>query len=131
MPLAICSSLDTSKLALIPFMIRDDLITDARLQGALTNSPVRLSHYMGIWRGFLAAGEAVCFGLDSIKIPYRTFASGIFAFYLIGIIICIFLVYKHVEATCYFKEGEHGAVVPNYILEKMESKEYADSQLDT
>lgn len=92
--------------------------TDDIQQGALTNSPVRLSHYMGVWRGFLAAGEAICFSVDSVKIPYRTFAGGILTVYSMGIVVLFFLTATQVEETCYFKEGEQGVVVPNYIREK-------------
>jgi hypothetical protein len=56
--------------------------------GAITNSPQKLTHYVGVFRGTLGAGEAIVFGLDSIKIPYMAEAGGILLFYLIG--ICVF-----------------------------------------
>jgi hypothetical protein len=37
--------------------------------GALTNDPVKSAHYAGAFRGCLGAGEAICFGVDSIAVP--------------------------------------------------------------
>ena len=91
--------------------------------GALTNSPVKLTHYMGVWRGVLAAGEALCFGLDAAKIPYVEFAGAILTCYSVGIVVLYWLSLRHVEQTCYFLDGEEGAVIPNYIVE--EKKEWS------
>ncbi|KAH6658540.1 hypothetical protein BKA67DRAFT_533691 [Truncatella angustata] len=43
-----------------------------------------IGHYMGVQRGFLAAGEAICFGVDAAKISYAAFSGAIFAFYFVG-----------------------------------------------
>ncbi|KAK5116713.1 hypothetical protein LTR62_007387 [Meristemomyces frigidus] len=86
--------------------------------GALTNSPVTLAHYAGVFRGVLGAGEAICFGLDSIRIPYVDEAGGIFAFYCLGIVAFYYLAWYHIEDSNYFKSGEEGAVVPNHILQE-------------
>ncbi|ORY64795.1 uncharacterized protein BCR38DRAFT_431019 [Pseudomassariella vexata] len=81
------------------------------LIGALTMSPDKLSHYMGAQRGFLAAGEAVCFGVDSIKIPYVTFASAIFDFYLVGIFALAYLCIYYVTEKNDSLENEHDMAV--------------------
>ncbi|KAH8664353.1 hypothetical protein BX600DRAFT_550406 [Xylariales sp. PMI_506] len=73
--------------------------------GALSVPPEQLSHYMGIQRGFLAAGEALCFGADSAKIPYMAFAIVIFALYAVGIIILAYLGAYHVTEP----EAEKGS----------------------
>ncbi|KAI8931951.1 hypothetical protein NX059_010851 [Plenodomus lindquistii] len=84
--------------------------------GALTNSPQKLTHYVGIFRGVLGAGEAICFGLDSIKIPFIAEAGGILLFYVIGIASFYYLGVYHIKDTNY-DHAEEGAVVPNHILE--------------
>lgn len=53
--------------------------------GALGLPPEKLSHYMGVQRGFLAAGEAICFGVDAAGIPYIAFSGLIFGFYAAAI----------------------------------------------
>jgi hypothetical protein len=84
--------------------------------GALTNSPEKLIHYVGVFRGVLGAGEAIIFGLDSIKIPYIAEAGGILLFYVIGICVFYYLGFYHIKDTNY-NHVEEGAVVPNHILE--------------
>ncbi|KAF7539178.1 hypothetical protein G7054_g2360 [Neopestalotiopsis clavispora] len=51
----------------------------------------KISHYMGVQRGFLAAGEAICFGVDAAKISYVAFAGAIFAFYAVGIAVLAYM----------------------------------------
>lgn len=53
--------------------------------GALGLPPEKLSHYMGVQRGFLAAGEAIYFGADAARIPYVAFSGAVFGFYAAGI----------------------------------------------
>lgn len=53
--------------------------------GALDLPSEKLSHYMGVQRGFLAAGEAICFGADAARIPYGAFSGAIFGFYAAAI----------------------------------------------
>lgn len=84
--------------------------------GALTNSPQKLTHYVGVFRGVLGAGEAICFGLDSIKIPFIAEAGGILLFYVMGFCVFYYLGVYHIKDTNYDHE-EEGAVVPNHILE--------------
>ena len=84
--------------------------------GALTNSPQKLTHYVGIFRGVLGAGEAICFGLDSIKIPFTAEAGGILLFYVIGIGAFYYLGIYHIKDTNY-DHAEEGAIVPNHVLE--------------
>ena len=64
----------------------------------------------------LGAGEAVCFGLDSIKIPFLAEAGGVLLFYLVGIASFYYLGIYHVKDTNYDLR-EEGAVVPNHVLE--------------
>ncbi|KAF2873894.1 hypothetical protein BDV95DRAFT_356346 [Massariosphaeria phaeospora] len=84
--------------------------------GAITNSPQKLTHYVGVFRGVLGGGEAVCFGLDSIKIPYLAESGGILLFYILGISSFYYLGIYHIKDTNYDHE-EQGAVIPNHILE--------------
>ncbi|KAF2727326.1 hypothetical protein EJ04DRAFT_505881 [Polyplosphaeria fusca] len=83
--------------------------------GALTNSPQKLTHYVGVFRGVLGAGEAVCFGLDSIKIPFISEAGGVLLFYSVGIAAFYYLGVRHVKDTNYDRQ-EVGVVVPNHVL---------------
>lgn len=71
-----------------------------------------------MFRGVLGAGEAICFGLDSIKIPFLAEAGGILLFYAIGICSFYYLGIYHIKDTNY-DHREEGAVVPNHILEGM------------
>lgn len=71
---------------------------------------------MGVFRGVLGAGEAICFGLDSIKIPFIAEAGGILLFYVIGICVFYYLGIYHIKDTNY-DQVEEGAVVPNHILQ--------------
>jgi len=82
--------------------------------GTLTNDPIKSSHYTGGFRACLAAGESVLFGLDSLKIPYIKEAGIIFAFYLAGICIYMYMAFFVVEETKYFQE--ENVVVPIHIL---------------
>lgn len=84
--------------------------------GAITNSPQKLTHYVGVFRGVLGAGEAVCFGLDSIKIPFLAESGGILLFYVLGICSFYYLGIYHIKDTNY-DHREEGAVIPNHILE--------------
>lgn len=84
--------------------------------GAITNSPQKLTHYVGVFRGVLGAGEAVCFGLDSIKIPFIAEAGGTLLFYTIGVASFYYLGIYHIKDTNY-DHHEEGAIVPNHILE--------------
>ncbi|KAI1848639.1 hypothetical protein JX266_005498 [Neoarthrinium moseri] len=59
--------------------------------GALDIPPGKLSHYMGVQRGFLAAGEAICFGVDAARISYVVFSGAIFAFYAAGIAVLFYI----------------------------------------
>lgn len=84
--------------------------------GALTNSPKTLTYYAGVFRGVLGAGEEICFGPDSIPIPFIEEAGGLFAFYGVGILVFYYLCLIHINETNYFKDGEDGVIVPNHVL---------------
>ena len=79
---------------------------------------MKLAHYAGVFRGVLGAGEAICFGLDSIEIPFIKEAGGVFAFYATGVMVFYYLAWYHIDDSNYFKKGEIGAVVPNHILKE-------------
>lgn len=69
-----------------------------------------------MFRGVLGAGEAVCFGLDSIRIPFLAEAGGILLFYVLGIVGLAYLGWYRISDTNYDRR-EEGAVVPNHVLE--------------
>ncbi|KAI7788259.1 hypothetical protein LA080_012326 [Diaporthe eres] len=95
--------------------------------GAITNSPQKLTHYVGVFRGVLGAGEAICFGLDSIKIPFIAEAGGILLFYAIGICSFYYLGIYHIKDTNY-DHREEGAVIPNHVLEGMHVRDVPGAQ---
>lgn len=84
--------------------------------GALTNNPIKLAHYAGVYRGVMGAGEAIWFGVDSLKVPFVKEAGVIFAVYAAGVGVYYYLGATQIDDSNYFKEGEEGAVVPNHIL---------------
>lgn len=65
--------------------------------GSMDVPPESISHYMGVQRGFLAAGEAICFGVDAVGVSYVAFASAIFAFYALGIVALIYMGAYHLK----------------------------------
>lgn len=81
-----------------------------------------------MFRGVLGAGEAICFGLDSIKIPFLAEAGGILLFYAIGICSFYYLGIYHIKDTNY-DHREEGAVVPNHILEGMHVMDVPSAQV--
>ncbi|KAL1873275.1 hypothetical protein Plec18167_006324 [Paecilomyces lecythidis] len=85
--------------------------------GTLTNSPRKSANYAGVFRGFLGAGEAICFGVDSISVPYIKEAGVIFCFYATGVLVFTYLATFHISDTEYFT-GEEGVVVPKHVLEE-------------
>ncbi|KAJ5613178.1 hypothetical protein N7510_006372 [Penicillium lagena] len=85
--------------------------------GALSNDPLKAANYSGIWRGVLAAGEAIIFGADSTLIPFEREAGVLFALYATGILIFAYLAYFHIQDTLYFTEDR--VVVPNHIIEEI------------
>ncbi|RDW72225.1 hypothetical protein BP5796_08259 [Coleophoma crateriformis] len=85
--------------------------------GCFTNSPRKAANYAGVFRGFLGAGEAICFGLDSISIPYIKEAGGIFAFYTTGVLVFLYMAAYHIGETKYFS-GEEDVVIPQHVLDE-------------
>lgn len=65
----------------------------------------------------MAAGEAICFGLDSTAVPYVKEAGVIFAFYSSGVLVFCYLAAFHITETEYFS-GEDGVVVPEHVLKE-------------
>ncbi|KAF2112537.1 hypothetical protein BDV96DRAFT_601941 [Lophiotrema nucula] len=85
--------------------------------GCFSNSPRKAANYAGVFRGFLGAGEAICFGVDSIAVPYIKEAAVIFAFYTAGVFIFLYLALFHISETEYFKH-EEGVVIPKHVIEE-------------
>lgn len=90
----------------------------------VTNVPVK-----GVYRSFLAAGEAICFGVDSIGFAYVKEAGIIFAFYALGVIVFIYLAAFHITETEYFA-GEEGVVIPKHVVEENLEKA-TDAHIET
>jgi hypothetical protein len=70
-----------------------------------------------VFRGFLGAGEAICFGVDSIAVPFVKEAGVIFAFYATGIMVFAYLGAFHIKETQYFTH-EADVVIPKHVLEE-------------
>lgn len=70
-----------------------------------------------MFRGFLGAGEAICFGVDSIAVPYMKEAAVIFTFYTTGVLVFAYLAVYHIRETEYFN-GEDDVVIPKHVLEE-------------
>ena len=77
----------------------------------------QLTAFQGVFRGFLGAGEAICFGVDSIAVPYMKEAAVIFAFYTAGVFIFLYLAWFHISETEYFSH-EEGVVIPKHVIEE-------------
>lgn len=71
----------------------------------------------GVFRGFLGAGEAINFGLDSIAVPYVKESGVIFAFYTTGVLIFLYLGAFHITETEYFNH-EEDVVIPKHVLQE-------------
>lgn len=69
----------------------------------------------------MGAGEAICFGLDSIAVPYIKEAAVIFTFYTTGIIVFGYLAAFHIRETEYFN-GEEDVVIPKHVLEEHQAQ---------
>ncbi|KAJ5979915.1 hypothetical protein N7481_007213 [Penicillium waksmanii] len=70
---------------------------------------------LGVFRGFLGAGEAICFGVDSLKVPFMKEAAVIFTFYTTGVLIFTYIATFHIKDTEYFN-GEDDVVIPKHVL---------------
>ncbi|KAJ5376292.1 hypothetical protein N7509_013178 [Penicillium cosmopolitanum] len=70
---------------------------------------------LGVFRGFLGAGEAICFGVDSLKVPFMKEAAVIFTFYTSGVLIFTYIATFHIKDTEYFN-GEDDVVIPKHVL---------------
>lgn len=102
-------------------------VSNPRLEPTVLVPRCTLTHLKGVFRGFLGAGEAICFGLDSISVPYIKEAGVIFCFYATGILVFAYLAGCHIQETEYFT-GEEGVVVPKHVLAKhaLEMEEKTD-----
>lgn len=81
--------------------------------GCFTNNPRVAANYAGVFRGFMAAGEAICFGMDSIAIPFVDEAGAIFAFYAAGVLGMVYLAAFQIRETKYFEEAE--VTIPKHV----------------
>lgn len=86
--------------------------------GCFTNNPRNAANNAGVFRGFMAAGEAVTFGIDSAGTKYVIEASSIFAFYVAGMIAMLYLALYEIDDTKYFKEKE--VTIPVHVVEEHE-----------
>lgn len=68
-----------------------------------------------MFRGFLGAGEAICFGVDSVMVPFMKEAAVIFTFYTSGVLIFTYIAAFHIKDTEYFN-GEEDVVIPKHVL---------------
>ena len=66
----------------------------------------------------MAAGEAICFGFDSVAVPYVKEAGVIFAFYATGVLVFCYLAAFHITETQYHLAGEDGVVIPKHVMEE-------------
>ncbi|CAK7199566.1 hypothetical protein SEUCBS139899_002247 [Sporothrix eucalyptigena] len=85
----------------------------------MTNSPRTSANYAGVYRSFLAAGEAIIFGIDSAGVSFLSMAAILFAFYTAGVLIFLYLALFHITETQYFA-GEDDVVIPQHVLEAHE-----------
>ncbi|EXJ79501.1 hypothetical protein A1O1_08765 [Capronia coronata CBS 617.96] len=83
----------------------------------MTNSPAKAANYAGVYRGVMASGEAIFFGLDSIAIPFVKEAGVLFTFYTVGLMVFIYLGAFHITETQYLV-GEEGVVIPIHFVEE-------------
>lgn len=66
----------------------------------------------------MAAGEAICFGVDSIAVPYIKEAGVLFAFYAAGVLVFVYFAAFHISPTEYLT-GEEGVVIPKHVVEEL------------
>ncbi|EXJ91481.1 hypothetical protein A1O3_00029 [Capronia epimyces CBS 606.96] len=85
---------------------------------SMTNSPRTASNYAGAFRTFMAGGEAICFGVDSIGVPFIKEAGVLFAFYFSGLLIFTYFAAYHITPTQYLV-GEEGVVIPVHVVEEL------------
>lgn len=86
--------------------------------GCFTNNPRHAANNAGVFRGFLAAGEAVAFGVDSRKTPYVIESGIILGFYTLGFALMCYLAFFVIEDTKYFQEEE--VTIPEHVRQEHE-----------
>lgn len=77
----------------------------------------KLTKFKGVFRGALGAGEAICFGVDSIAVPFIKEAGVIFAFYATGVMVFYYLALTQIKETECFN-GEDDVVILKHVLEE-------------
>ncbi|EXJ85257.1 hypothetical protein A1O3_05932 [Capronia epimyces CBS 606.96] len=81
--------------------------------GCFTNNPRKAANNAGIFRAFLAVGEAVSFAVDSRKTKYVIEAGLILAFYAVGLLLMGYLAVFHIGESKYFQEEE--VTIPEHV----------------
>lgn len=89
--------------------------------GCFTNNPRRAANNAGVFRGFLAAGEAVAFGVDSRKTAYVIESGIILGFYALGFVLMGYLAVFVIQDTRYFQEEE--VTIPKHIRDENEKSD--------
>ncbi|KIW90758.1 uncharacterized protein Z519_08541 [Cladophialophora bantiana CBS 173.52] len=84
--------------------------------GCFTNNPRVAANNAGVFRGFMAAGEAIDFGVDSMGVPFLKESGALFAFYTAGVIAMGYLALFHIDETKYFTEEE--VTIPKHVQEE-------------
>lgn len=81
--------------------------------GCLTNNPRLAANNAGVFRGIMAAGEAVTFGLDSRGVPFKIEAGLILGFYALAFFTMGYLALFVLEDSKYFQEEE--VTIPEHV----------------
>lgn len=88
--------------------------------GCFTNQPRMAANNAGVFRGFLAVGEAIAFGVDSRKVAYIIEAGIILGFYALGCLTMGYLALFVIGETKYFTEDE--VTIPEHIKHEHEQE---------
>lgn len=94
--------------------------------GCFTNNPRNAANNAGAFRAFCSVGEAIGFGIDSRGISYLIQSAAIFAFYLAGFLVFLFLAIFKVENTKYFQEEE--VTIPEHVKQEHKNDNTKDSE---
>jgi hypothetical protein len=84
--------------------------------GTFTNNPHDAANNAGVFRAFMAAGEAICFGLDSHGLKYIVEAGVILGVYTLACVGMGYLALFTITETKYFLEEE--VTIPKHVEEE-------------
>lgn len=82
--------------------------------GCLTNNPRLAANNAGVFRGIMATGEAVTFGLDSRKLPFVLIGGLILGFYALAFVMMGYMALFVLEDSKYFQEEE--VTIPKHVI---------------